>query len=84
MSERSISPYERYGNVTPLEDAALKIHVWTITDTISLLAHQYYDDWRLWRIIAEKNNIADVRQIQPGTELIISRLPLEKGKYTDL
>ncbi len=77
---RSISPYERYGAVTPVEDAVLQVHVFTAADTISLLAHFYYDDWRMWRLIAEKNNLRDVRQIEPGTELIIPRIPL-RGIY---
>ncbi len=77
---RSISPYERYGTVTPVEDAALQVHVWTATDTISLLAHRFYEDWRLWRVIAEKNNLRDVRRIENGTELIIPRRPL-RGLY---
>lgn len=75
MAERSISPYERYGKATPIEDSALQIHVFTATDTISGLAQKYYGDWREWRIIAEKNNIADVRQIPVGTELIIPSRP---------
>lgn len=79
MRERSISPYERYGTAIPAEDAALTLHVWTATDTISLLAHRYYDDWRLWRLIAERNELRDVRQIEPGTELIIPARPLEGG-----
>lgn len=83
MAERSISPYERYGGAIPAEDAALRIHVWTATDTITLLAHRYFEDWRLWRIIAEKNNLRDVRQIETGTELIIPRRPLERGIYDD-
>lgn len=80
MSERSISPYERYGVAVPAGDAALEVHVWTVTDTISLLAHRHYDDWRLWRLIAEKNNLRDVRRIEPGTVLLIPRIPL-RGMY---
>lgn len=81
MSERSVSPYERYGTANPVEDAALQVYVWTATDTISGLANKFYGDWRLWRIIAEKNNLTDVRVIETGTQLIIPHRPLEKGKY---
>lgn len=81
MSERSISPFERYGSAFPLTDAAIQIHVFAATDTISGLAQKYYDDWRLWRIIAERNLLTDVRQIASGTQLIIPRLPLEEGLY---
>lgn len=78
---RSISPYEKYGIAVPLTDAALKTHVFTRTDTISSLAHKYYGDWSLWRLIADRNSIADVRKIEPGTKLIIPQRPLEKGRY---
>lgn len=78
---RSISPYERYGEPNPFADAALRIHTFTVTDTISKLADAYLGDWRLWRVIAERNNIIDVRQIVPGTQLLIPRRPLEKGRY---
>lgn len=81
MSERSVSPYERYGTLQTAADAVLKTHVWTVTDTISNLAHKFYGDWRLWRLIAEKNNIADVRKIAVGTRLVIPRKPLERGRY---
>lgn len=81
MSERSISPYEKYGEPAPVEDAALRVHVFTVTDTISGLADKYFDDWRLWRVIANRNAIADVRQIAPGTQLIIPQRPLERGRY---
>ena len=81
MSERSISPYERYGKARPLEDAALKIHIFTITDTLSNLAEKYLGDWRKWRIIATRNNIIDPRQIEAGTTLIIPRSSLVHGSY---
>lgn len=81
MSERSISPYERYGTARPIEDAVLQTHVFIVTDTISALAQKYLGDWRKWRLIAERNNIADVRQIAIGTVLIIPRVPLQTGRY---
>lgn len=84
MSERSISPFERYGKATPATDATLRIHVFARTDRISALAQKYYSDWRLWRLIATRNNLTDVRQIEIGTELIIPQKPLERGRYESL
>jgi nucleoid-associated protein YgaU len=84
MSERSISPFERYGNANPNSDATLQIHLFKRTDSITSLAQKYYGDWRLWRVIAERNNLTDVREIEPGTELIIPRRPLERGRYESL
>jgi nucleoid-associated protein YgaU len=81
MSNRSISPFERYGSARPLEDAVLQTHIFTATDTLTALADKYFGDWRLWRIIAERNNIIDPRQIEIGMLLIIPRRPLEKGRY---
>lgn len=84
MSERSVSPYERYGKAKQNQDATLQIHRFAATDTISALAQKYYGDWRLWRIIAECNKIQDVRQIEVGTQLLIPRRPLEIGRYESL
>jgi nucleoid-associated protein YgaU len=81
ITERSISPFERYGKAFPDADASLQIHVFAVTDTISAIAEKYYGDWRLWRVIAERNKIGDVRQIPTGTELVIPRRPLETGRY---
>lgn len=81
---RSISPFERYGTARPLDDALLRVHLVTATDTISSIAEKYYEDWRLWRVIAERNNLTDVRQIAVGTELIIPRRPLERSRYESL
>lgn len=78
---RSISPYQRYGKATPNTDAALRIHTFVVTDTISSLAEKYFGDWRLWHLIADRNAIVDVRQIEPGTQLVIPRRPLERGTY---
>lgn len=81
MSERSVSPYERYGVARPFEDAVLQTHVYTATDTISALAQKYLGDWRKWRVIAERNALKDVRQIEIGTILIVPRIPLQTGRY---
>ncbi len=78
---RSLSPFERYGKFHPEEDARLKEHVWREGDTLSGLAHEHYGDWRLWRLIADRNAIIDARQIEPGTLLVIPDLPPQKGRY---
>lgn len=78
---RSVTPYERYGRAVPVTDAVLQIHTFIVTDTVSSLADRYYGDWRLWRLIAERNAIVDVRRIEPGTQLIIPRRPLTSGTY---
>ena len=81
---RSVSPFERYGKAAPLSDASIRIHTFIVTDTISNVAEKYYGDWSVWRLIAERNAIADVRQIEPGTQLIIPQRPLETGQYESL
>jgi nucleoid-associated protein YgaU len=78
---RSISPYERFGQFLPQEDANLEEYTWNASDTITGLAHRKYGDWRLWRVIADRNEINDVRQIQPGTILIIPELPLQRSEF---
>lgn len=83
-AERSISPYERYGEPSPAEEAHLIVHVFNASETISGLAHRYYGDWRLWRRIAERNNIVDVRRIEPGTQLLIPPKPVERGRYESI
>lgn len=84
MGKRSISPFERFGTATPSRDARLTIHVVVSGETISLLADRYYGDWRLWREIAARNEVLDVRTLAPGTELVIPSRPLEKGRYESL
>lgn len=83
MTSRYTSPYERYGKPTPLTDAALRLHIYSVGETISGLADKYLGDWRLWRLIAshEKNKIEDVRKIVPGTVLTIPQRPLERGRH---
>jgi len=81
MADRSISPYERFGQFVPFTDASLRVHLWDAGDTITGLANRYLGDWRLWRLIADRNQVYDVRQIPLGTQLLIPALPLEKGLY---
>jgi len=81
MSERSISPFEKYGLARPVGDAVLQTHVYKATDTLTGLAQKYYGDWQQWRLIAERNGVTDPRQIVVGFELIIPRKPLEIGRY---
>jgi nucleoid-associated protein YgaU len=78
---RSITPYERFGAPSPESDADLVEFTVRALDTITGIAHHFYDDWRLWRVIAERNNIVDVRTIEPGTVLLIPPRPLESGRY---
>ena len=38
-------------------------------ETLPLIAHDAYADARLWRVIADHNNLADVRRLIPGQTL---------------
>ncbi len=78
---RSVTPYERFGQSNPDADAYLEEFIFRAGDTLSGLAHFFYGDWRLWRVIADKNSIVDVRQIPIGTRLLIPPQPLQSGRY---
>lgn len=78
---RSISPFERFGIYTPIEDAALTVHLFVAGETLSGLAHRYYGDWRMWRVIANRNVVSDPRQIAAGTQILIPVRPLETGNF---
>jgi nucleoid-associated protein YgaU len=78
---RSITPYERLGSSVPQSDADLQEYIFCAGDTISGIAVRFYGDWRLWRVIADRNGIVDVRTIEPGTMLLIPARPLESGRY---
>jgi nucleoid-associated protein YgaU len=80
-SALSISPFERHGEYVPLDDALLTQHVFSQGDTLSGLAHRHYDDWRLWRIIADRNGVKDPRRIEPGTTLLIPAKPAARGFF---
>lgn len=78
---RSVTPYERFGQASPDADAYLEEYVIKAGDTLTGIAHRFYGDWRVWRLIADQNALVDVRQIQIGTSLLIPPKPLEKGQY---
>lgn len=78
---RSVSPYERYGRPLPASDTYLAEHVFVAGETLSGLAHRYYEDWRVWRRIAERNSVTDPRAVAPGTVLLIPNRPLETGGF---
>jgi nucleoid-associated protein YgaU len=78
---RSITPYERYGAARPEADAQLVEYLVRALDSITGVAHRFYGDWRLWKVIADRNAISDVRTIAPGTVLLIPPRPLESGRY---
>ncbi len=78
---RNLTPYERYGEPNPEPDAHLEEFTFRAGDTISGIAHRFYGDWRLWRVIADRNSIVDVRVIPIGTRLLIPPRPLESGRY---
>jgi nucleoid-associated protein YgaU len=78
---RSVSPYELYGNLAPATDAYLAEHIVVAGETLTGLAHRYYQDFREWRLIADRNRIADARAIEPGTLLLIPGRPPERGSF---
>jgi nucleoid-associated protein YgaU len=78
---RSITPYERFGESNPDADAFLEEYSVKAGDTISGIAHRFYGDWRLWRLIADRNALVDVRELTVGATLLIPRKPLEQGRY---
>ena len=78
---RSLTPYERFGEANPDDDALLEEYSVKAGDTISGIAHRFYGDWRLWRLIADRNSLIDVRQLVIGMTLLIPPKPLEQGRY---
>ncbi|HEV7842276.1 MAG TPA: LysM peptidoglycan-binding domain-containing protein [Pyrinomonadaceae bacterium] len=78
---RSITPFEEYGEPSPESDSYLTEYVFRSGDTISGLADRFYNDWRLWRPIADRNRITDVRRIAVGTRLLIPPKPMQRGRY---
>ncbi len=78
---RSASPYEIFGEFSPVSDGLLLTHVVDASESITGIAHRYYGDFSLWRLIADRNGIIDPRQIGPGTQLLIPERPLQTGRF---
>lgn len=78
---RSVSPFERYGEPVTQEDAEATPHVFAEGETLSLLAHRFYGDWRMWKRIAEYNSISDARRVAVGARLLIPPRPLQLGRF---
>ena len=78
---RTPTPYERHGELNPEPEAYTQEYIFRDGDTITGVAHRFYSDWRLWKEIADKNAIVDVRTIAPGTRLLIPERVLESGRY---
>lgn len=78
---RSLTPYERFGKPNPDADAFLEEYTVKAGDTISGIAHRFYSDWRLWRLIADRNSLIDVRELEIGKTLLVPPKPLAQGRY---
>lgn len=52
-----------------------KIYTILQGDSLGAIAHRVYGNSKLWRPIALINNISDLRQLQPGVQLMIPNLP---------
>jgi nucleoid-associated protein YgaU len=46
-----------------------RLHIVAEGETLPLIAHDAYDDARKWRVIADHNRLADVRDLTPGDRL---------------
>lgn len=78
---RSLTPYERFGEPNPDDDAYVEEYTVKAGDTLTGIAHRCYGDWRLWRLIADRNSLVDVRVLPIGVSLLLPPKPLEKGRY---
>ena len=78
---RSITPFEKYGAPNPAPAASMQQYTFRAGDTISGVAQKFYGDWTQWRLIADQNNLVDVRQVVPGTVLLIPPAPLAPGMF---
>ena len=78
---RSLSPFEIFSVLNPDSDAYLVEHVFDASETITGLADRYYQDWSDWRLIADRNAIADVRGLEPDARLVIPEQLLGRGRF---
>jgi Contractile injection system tube protein/LysM domain len=60
-----------------------KVHTVKRGETLWQLAYQAYGDSRLWKVIAEKNNIDTPRKLTPGAALVIPRLERKAAAFAN-
>jgi nucleoid-associated protein YgaU len=80
----SPTPFQRYAQAVPQQNAAVKTHVYVDGETLHLIAYRYYGDVILWKDIADFNKVADPRKIAAGTRLLIPPRPLQTGKFVSV
>lgn len=51
-----------------------RIHTVTEGESLPLIAHDAYEDARKWRVIADANDLDNVRQLEPGNTLLLPPL----------
>lgn len=51
-----------------------RIHTISEGETLPLIAHDAYEDPQKWRVIADANNLKDIRALTPGETLILPPL----------
>jgi nucleoid-associated protein YgaU len=57
--------------INPQSPDHTRTHVVMQGETLPLIAHDAYGDVQAWRVIADYNGISDVRQVAPGTVLLL-------------
>ena len=67
--ERFALRSEQWDDIRFKSAAHTREHVVSEGETLPLIAHDAFGDARLWRVIAEHNNLADARDIAPGMRL---------------
>lgn len=58
-----------------------KVHTLKSGEALWQLAYAAYADAGKWRVIADANEIANPRQVAPGTQLVIPPLPTEESVF---
>lgn len=81
---RTPSPFERFSNFVPEADANMRVHTLVAGETLTGLAVKYYGTVSLWTLIADRNNVVDVRDLEPGAQLIIPAPPASTTELESL
>jgi nucleoid-associated protein YgaU len=81
---RSPSPFELYSVFVPEADANLRTHLLVAGETLTGLAFRYYGSVARWTLIADRNDVVDVRRLEPGTLLLIPAPPAADAELESL